>query len=279
MKSVFSIDIEDWFHILDVSGAPATSEWDKLPSGIEDSLRKLFEMLALKNVRATCFFLGWVAEKYPRLVTEAVTRGHEIASHGYIHQPVYEMEPDSFLQDVIRAKKLLEDISGVSLLGYRAPGFSVTDKTPWFWQKLAEAGYRYSSSVFPAGRSHGGLKTTRLEPHIIETESGTITEFPISVSTILGRNICFFGGGYLRFFPYWLVNKKANRVLKQRRPVTWYIHPREIDSHHHRIPMNFIRRFKSYYNLKSTEIKLNKILDDFECLTFSDYITQNSING
>src|SRR5882724_4831986 len=133
------------------------SQWDSLPSRVEVNFRKLLDLFSEKNVKTTCFFLGWVAQKYPDLVREASSLGHEIASHGYSHTLVYKMSPEEFYRDSSRSKQILEDITGRAVEGYRAPGFSVTEKTPWFFEKLADAGYRYDASVFPTRRAHGGL--------------------------------------------------------------------------------------------------------------------------
>ncbi len=273
MKCLFSVDVEDWYHILDISGAPLISEWDRLPSRVEKNFRRLLDVLNAKNVKATCFFLGWIAERYPRLVTEAHNRGHEIASHGYSHKLVYEMTPREFFEDASRSKAIIEDIIGQPVTGFRAPGFSVTEATPWFFEMLVRAGYRYDSSVFPAKRGHGGMKSNRFSPYRVGEVSGGLIEFPLTVTKVFGRRVSFFGGGYLRLFPYSVIRRMAGRVLKENRPVIWYIHPREIDPDHPRLPMNYFRRFKSYCNLKSTETKIIKLLGDFEWMRFSDYIS------
>ena len=208
-------------------------------------------------MQVTCFFLGWIGERFPHLVKEAAARGHEIASHGYGHQLVFKQTRDQFHDDVRKARLLLEDIAGAPVLGYRAPGFSTTDETPWFFDALVKAGYQYDSSLFPAARGHGGVRDGRRDPHRIGEDDGII-ELPISVADMMGKRICFFGGGYLRLFPYWLIRKKAQEVLAEGRPVVFYIHPREIDPKHPRLPMSRKRTFKSYVNLDSTEWKVRQ---------------------
>ncbi|MFH1312175.1 MAG: XrtA system polysaccharide deacetylase [Candidatus Eisenbacteria bacterium] len=275
LKSIFSVDVEDWFHILDVPGAPPLSRWSSQESRVEKNFVKLLDLFDEKSVRVTCFFLGWVAEKHPGLVTEASRRGHEVASHGYSHKLVYEMSAGEFLEDVTRAKKCLEDIAGCPVLGYRSAGFSTTEETPWLFDKLIEAGYQYDSSVFPAPRGHGGIKTGARAPHVVGGQAGQIMEFPISVITVLGRPICFFGGGYLRFFPYPVIRRMASKVLKEGRPVVFYIHPREVDPYHPRLPMPAWRRFKSYMNMGTVESKITSLLGEFEITTFRDFIKEN----
>lgn len=274
---VFSIDVEDWFHIMDLPTAPRIDQWHTLPSLVEKNFIALLGMLDARGVRGTCFFLGWVAERNPGMVREAMARGHEVASHGYAHDLIYEMSPKAFLGDVRRAKSVLEDITGKAVDGYRAPGFSVTEEIPWFFEKLVEAGYRYSSSVFPASRQHGGLSKFAAAPCVVDTPRGSILEFPIPVATVFGRQMCFFGGGYLRLFPYGLIKRMGRQVLAEGRPLVFYIHPREIDPSHPRLEMPLSRRFKSYVGLDTTVGKLDSILREFSLLPFAELIRGESL--
>lgn len=276
MKCIFSVDVEDWFHILDLPSTPAIEVWGRLPSRVEKNFMRLLDIFSEKDVNVTCFFLGWVAEKFPHLVKEAGSRGHEIASHGYSHTLVYEMTEQDFFHDVVKAKDIIENISGQSVLGYRSPGFSTTERTPWFFDKLIEAGYHYDSSVFPASRGHGGLKSANLPPYLVKRGENSIMEFPITVTKLFGKPFCFFGGGYLRLSPYYIVKKMALKVFKEGRPVIIYIHPREIDPDQPRLHMSYKRKFKSYINLKNTERKIYKILEDFDITTFDEFL-KNSI--
>jgi len=273
--SIFSIDVEDWYHILDVESAPEIGQWDELPARVEANFRRLMDIMAERQVRATCFFIGHIAKRFPHLVKEAAQRGHEIASHSYEHRLVYTMTPAQFLEDASRSRALLEDIAGAPVTGFRASGFSVTEQTPWFFEKLVEAGYTYDSSTFPASRGHGGLKGGRLEPHRLKTPAGELVELPVTVAEVLGKRLCFFGGGYLRLFPFPLVRRMSRAVLDQGRPVIFYVHPREIDPEHPRLPMGVSRRFKTYVNLGTTERKIRSILAEFPVTTFRDYINDN----
>jgi len=273
--SIFSIDVEDWYHILDVDSAPAISRWDELPVRVDRNFQRLMDILSERQVHATCFFIGHVAKRFPHLVREAARRGHEIASHSYEHRLVYTMTPAEFLEDASRSRKLLEDIAGAPVSGFRASGFSVTEQTPWFFEKLVEAGYSYDSSTFPASRGHGGLKSGRLQPYRLQTQAGELVELPVTVAEVMGKRMCFFGGGYLRLFPYPLVQRMSRVVLGQGRPVIFYVHPREIDPDHPRLPMGMSRRFKTYVNLRTTERKIRNILAEFPVTTFRDYIADN----
>lgn len=269
MKCIFSIDVEDWFHILDLPATPTIARWDSLPSRVESNFVKLLTILDESKAKATCFFIGWIAEKFPQLVREAAQQGHEIASHGYEHRLAYEMTSQEFFRDAVRSKNVIEAICGQPVWGYRASGFSVTKDTPWFFDRLIEAGYRYDSSVFPASRAHGGLQNGRYAPYRLD--SSEFVEFPATVEPVFGHPICFFGGGYLRLFPYYLVRAMTRRVLRQQRPAIFYVHPREIDLDSPRLAMGLPRRFKSYVNIRTTEPKLRKVLSDFEMVTFREY--------
>jgi polysaccharide deacetylase family protein (PEP-CTERM system associated) len=165
LPSIFSVDVEDWFHILDVPSTPPPDAWDALPSRVEANFQRLLDLFDLTGTRTTCFFLGWVGARFPALPREAARRGHEVASHGHAHQLVHSQTRAEFLADVTRARKTLEDAIGQPVDGYRSPGFSLNERTTWFFEALLEAGYRYDSSVFPAAHGHGGLRTARKEPH------------------------------------------------------------------------------------------------------------------
>jgi len=267
---VFTIDVEDWFHILEVTGTPDLASWDSHPSRLEANFRVLLELLATRNVHATCFVLGWVAKRFPHLLREAAELGHEIASHGFGHRIVHRISPKEFRNDIRSAKATLEDAIGATIFGFRAPGFSITRATPWAFDEIIEAGYSYDSSVFPDNHGHGGLPGAPRHPYIIHSASGNLIEFPVTVAdTPLGQRCCF-GGGYLRVTPLWLVLAMAQRVRHDGRGVVWYIHPREIDPNHPRLKMSLKRRLKTYVNLRSTAGKLKAILRDQHFATFKE---------
>ena len=279
MKCIFSVDVEDWFHILDLPSTPSLDEWDALPSHVERNFLRLLELFGEKQVRITCFFLGWVAARYPHLIRAAQEFGHEIASHGYAHRLIYQMTPAQFFDDAVRAKRTIEDTSGCEVIGYRASGFSVTHDTPWFFEKLAEAKYRYDSSVFPTSRGHGGMTGAEYAPHLVQTESGQLMEFPITLTKILNTPVCLFGGGYLRLAPWALIKRGAAKVLGEGRPVVFYVHPREINPDQPRLNMSYLRRLKSYVNLDTTEDKLRQILAEFQFSTFADFLAERTACG
>ncbi|HEY6290414.1 MAG TPA: XrtA system polysaccharide deacetylase [Terriglobia bacterium] len=277
MECIFSIDVEDWFHILDLPSTPDISRWGSLASWVEKNFLRLLDLCDERQVAATCFFLGWVAERFPHLVKEAEQRGHEVASHGYAHRLVYEMGEKDFFEDAVKSRLILEDLTGHAVAGYRSSGFSVTKQTPWFFDALIQAGYRYDSSLFPAKRSHGGIEGGSYAPYRLARNAENLIEFPITVTPVLGRRWCFFGGGYLRLSPGFVIRRMARRVLAEGRPVIFYVHPREIDPDHPRLPMSFGRSFKSYVNLKGTEAKIGAILGEFRFQTFARFIAERGL--
>jgi polysaccharide deacetylase family protein (PEP-CTERM system associated) len=273
---VFTIDVEDWFHILEVTGTPDLASWDSHQSRLEANFRVLLDLLAARNVHATCFVLGWVARRFPSLLQEAAELGHEIASHGFGHQIVHGISPMQFREDIRSAKAAIEDAIGQSVQGYRAPGFSITRATPWAFDEIIEAGYTYDSSVFPDHHGHGGIPGSPRRPYVIHSAAGHLIEFPISIADTPFGPRCCFGGGYLRLLPLWLVMAMAERVRNDGRGVIWYIHPREIDPSHPRLEMSFPRRFKSYVNMRGTARKLKAILESRNFATFKDFTLRMS---
>ncbi len=269
---VFSVDVEDWFHILDLPSTPKFEEWPALKSDVVKNTRRMLAIFRQHDVKCTLFFLAWVAERWPELVKEAVTDGHEIASHGYAHELVYTITEQTFFDDIRKAKDIIERAGGVEVKGYRCPGFSVTVETPWFFDRVREAGYVYDSSVWPGSRGHGGLPGALDVQNIITTRHGDLTEFPISMARTLGRPMYFFGGGYLRFFPYFLIHRKVREVLAEGRPAIFYLHPREIDPQQPRLPMGMKRRFMSYVGLNTTEPKLHRLFKGLRFTTFAELL-------
>lgn len=275
--TIFSVDVEDWFHILELSATPDVAQWELLPSHVVKNFGKLLDLFSRYQVNVTCFFLGWVAQRFPEIVRDAAARGHEIACHGYSHMLCSEMTRQAFFQDISRAKAVIEDVVGSPIQGYRAPGFSVTAATPWFFDQVAQAGFTYDSSVFPMRRAHGGLRNSCYTPYVVNTAHGALIEFPISVTDVSGIPLYFFGGGYLRLFPYGLIRRMSRRVIAEGRPVIFYVHPREIEPNHPRMQMNPIRRFKSYVGLRTMESKLRRLLQDFPMTTFANYLSQHRL--
>lgn len=274
MKNAFTIDVEDYFQVSAFEKNIPKDRWESYPHRVEDNTLRMLDMLASRDIRATFFILGWVAEKYPSLVQRIADQGHDIASHSYWHRLVYELTPDVFREDLRKSKQVLEDITGLEVTAYRAPSFSITKKSIWALDVLAEEGFRSDSSIFPIVHDRYGIPGAKQGIHQVTTKSGSLWEFPPSVRKILGYNLPVSGGGYFRIYPYWFsaqsfreVNRKANR------PFMFYVHPWEIDPDQMR--MDFAKgttRFRHYVNLAGNEKKLERLLDDFEFTTMEAVI-------
>lgn len=273
--NILTVDVEDWFHILEVEGTPDLEAWSGLESRVQRGTERLLSLFDEAGAKVTWFFLGWVGERHPKLVEQVARAGHEVACHGYAHQLVYTQSPQEFGQDLRRAKAILEDASGAEVQGYRAPGFSITPATPWAFEEIAAAGFRYDSSVFPGSRGHGGLPGAPLAPYRIDTPGGTLSEVPVSVVALGPKRLCFFGGGYLRLTPYPLIKAMTGLVNLRGRPVVYYVHPREVDLGHPRLEMSALRRFKSYVNLDTTEAKLRALVRDQRLGTMRSWLLEH----
>ena len=264
VNNIITVDVEDWFHILDLRDEISIKDYSNLESRVERNTYTLLNILDEYKVKGTFFILGWVAQHFPHLIQEICNRGHEVASHSYAHKLCYKMNPEEFKEDTVKSIQVVEDIIGQKVLGYRAPGFSIKQESLWTLDILVELGIKYDSSIFPSRRGHGGLPGAPIFPYYQTTLKGKeIFEFPISCIKLFNLNIAFSGGGYLRLFPYRFIKWGIHKYNKLGYPVVIYIHPREIDPYHPRLKMPLYRRFKSYVNLSSTEKKLRLLLQNF----------------
>jgi polysaccharide deacetylase family protein (PEP-CTERM system associated) len=251
-----TIDVEEWFHILDSNVVPPMDRWPALEARVEGNTSRLLDLLAACRVQATFFWLGWVAERHKSLLRRCLSEGHEIASHGYAHLLAYQVGRRQFHQDVLHAKSCLQDIAGVEVRGFRAAGFGITSSASWAFDVIREVGHLYDASVFPAPRAHGGIAQAQLVPYIVPTGAGELYEVPISVIEWWGRRVSLFGGGYLRLAPKLIIRWGTARLKAEGRPLVVYIHPRDIDPHQPRLPLPPFRRFKCYVNLRTTFSKI-----------------------
>jgi len=275
LPNVFSVDLEDWFHVLDSPGVPPLAEWASCESRVRANAQVLLDEFDARGVRCTFFVLGWIAQQQPNLVKEIAERGHEIASHGHHHNLVYQQKEGAFRDDLLRANDAIHDVCGQAPQGYRAPGFSITAETPWALDVLAQCGFAYDSSIFPAPRSHGGL--VGATPNPFQFENG-LMEFPISTVPLgNSRRLAYLGGGYLRFFPYRLIRHWARRQHTQGIPLILYIHPRDIDPDQPRLKLGTIRNFKRNVGLAGCLSKLRNLLDEFEWTSFADALKPESV--
>ncbi len=271
--NAFTIDVEGWFNILDLPRGPVQEQWADFEDRDTTHTLRLLDLLERHGVRATCFVLGWTVEHRPGLLEQIVRRGHEIACHGYAHQLLYQIGPDRFRADLERAISVIAGVCETPLRGYRVPGFSLIDRTPWAFEILADAGFDYDSSLFPGARGHGGMPGAPRLPHFIDLPDGRrVREFPISTIRLFGQPTAYVGGGYLRLFPYRLIRRWVRRANAAGEPVILYIHPRDIDPDQPRLPMPLKRRFKCYVNLRTTMGKLEGLLTDFQWGTTIDVL-------
>jgi len=257
-----SVDVEDYFQVSALAPYIPREEWDSRPCRVERNVDRILAMLDRHAAKATFFTLGWIAERYRALVCRVLAAGHEIASHGYGHERASELSPTQFRADVSRAKALLEDITGVPVLGYRAPSFSIGRDNEWAFDCLAEAGYRYSSSVYPVRHDHYGVPDAPRFPY---WPRDSLLEVPITTHRLLERNLPAGGGGYFRLLPYALSRWAIRRMHERdRRPAIFYFHPWEIDPDQPRVPgIDARTRFRHYVNLGRMERKLDRLLRDF----------------
>ncbi|MDR2761734.1 MAG: DUF3473 domain-containing protein [Planctomycetaceae bacterium] len=275
MRNAFSVDVEDYYQVGAFARVISFDDWDKWESRVVTNTRRILDILdSVSNpVKATFFVLGWIAERHPNLVPEIVSRGHEIASHGFNHQLVYEQTEKIFREDVTRARQILQVQSGQDVVGFRAPSFSIVKRTAWAHEILVESGYKYDSSVFPIHHDLHGNPDAPREIHTIKTNAGSIQEFPPAVVRLLGQNLPIGGGGYFRFFPYFVTKMCLRAVNKQNLPFVFYIHPWETDPTQPRIPNAPLKsRFRHYVNLNRTTKRLKKLINDFNFTTIKNIL-------
>jgi len=262
LTNALTIDVEDYFQVSAFAPHVARSDWDQRECRVERNVDRILAMLERHEIRATFFALGWIAHRYPALIRRIVQQGHEIASHGYGHQRVTDLDNDAFDEDITRAKRTLEDTSGVEVIGYRAPSFSIGAKNLWAFDCLVRAGYRYSSSLYPIRHDHYGMPEAPRFAHAVREG---LLEVPATTVQLFNRNVPSSGGGYFRLLPYaasrWML-RRVNAV--DRKPAVFYFHPWEIDVEQPRIPgIGRRTQFRHYVNLGRMESRLERLLGDF----------------
>jgi polysaccharide deacetylase family protein (PEP-CTERM system associated) len=274
MEAVMSVDVEDWFHIPSgLDNILPFDQWDHTVQRVQHVLPKILDIFEQNHVTATFFFLGWIAEKYPILVKETLRRGHEVATHGYAHKLIYNQRPDEFEKDIFKAKSILENIIGKCIIGYRAPGFSITPDTEWAFDILAKHGIKYDSSIYPGKRFYGHYDRFKKEPIIVKTAFTEIIEFPQSIVDFGVFKLSCFGGGYFRLFPKSFFFMMARIIERSDRPLILYIHPRDIDTNQPKIPFSFLKKTRHYINISKTEQKLSDITSLFDFKSFEMVIS------
>jgi polysaccharide deacetylase family protein (PEP-CTERM system associated) len=265
IRNALTVDVEDYFQVSAFAPHIARDAWDRLPCRVEHNVDVTLAILDEHHAHATYFTLGWIAERYPGLVRRIVEQGHEIASHGYAHERATEQSREEFRQDITRAKRLLEDIGGVAVKGYRAPSFSIGRGNLWALECLSEAGYRYSSSVYPIRHDHYGMPEAPRFAFYPEGGGGLL-ELPVTTVRLFNRNLPAGGGGYFRLLPYsasrWCL-KRVNTI--DRQACIFYFHPWEIDPGQPRQKgISLKTRFRHYVNISSMERRIRALCRDFQ---------------
>jgi polysaccharide deacetylase family protein (PEP-CTERM system associated) len=263
IANAMTCDVEDYFQVQAFAGHIARDSWDAMAPRVERNTGRVLDLFARHGVHATFFTLGWVAERYKGLIRRIVAEGHELASHGMEHRPVYSQSPDEFRADIRRTKAMLEDAGGVAVTGYRAASFSITANTFWAFDVLAEEGYRYSSSIYPVHHDLYGIPDA--PRFAFRPKEGKLLEVPMSTVAMFGRNLPCSGGGYFRLLPYAVSRWGFRQVnARDKKPAIFYFHPWEIDPdqpRQHDAPLK--SRFRHYLNLHRMEKRLGRLLRDF----------------
>lgn len=265
MLNALTIDVEDYYHVSAFESIVRQEDWPRFESRVERNTMNVLGILSDYDIKATFFVLAWVADRFPQLVRNIQKEGHEIACHGYWHKLIYQYPRDFFRDDIRKAKAVLEEISGVEVVGYRAPSYSIVEDTLWALDVLLEEGFEYDSSIFPIRHDRYGMPDSARFPYVINRSGyGRIKEFPLSTVRFLGVNFPVAGGGYFRLLPYRFTRWALNRINKaEGKPFIFYFHPWEIDPDQPRLKAGSISRFRHYINLNKTEGRLKKLLGDF----------------
>ena len=266
-----SFDVEEHFQVSAFWSEARRQQWDKYESRVENNTRKLVELLAQHDTKATFFVLGWVAERHPGMVKDLASEGHEIASHGHGHELVTMQTPEQLRLDVRKAKQILEDLTGKPVEGYRAPSFTITSGNSWALSILAEEGHIYDSSMYSRfHRSKNGGVLAGIYP--IDTGAGRIWEVPLSTLNVFGFRLPVAGGGYFRLFPY-ATSKAFLRQLEMRgAQLVFYLHPWEIDPEQPRMRGPWLSQIRHYMNLGKTQMRMSKLLTDFRFAPIGDSV-------
>lgn len=263
IRNVMSVDVEDYYHVSAMEGVVSRDAWPTCESRVVDSTIRVLDLLAEHRVTATFFILGWVADRYPALVQRIVAAGHEIASHSYWHRLVYTLTPETFREDLHRAKVAIEDAAGIAVCGYRAPSYSITEKSLWALDVLIDEGYAYDSSIFPIRHDRYGIPSAPRQAHRITRNGGSLLELPATAGRV-GSLAVAVGGGYFRILPYACTRWAIQQLNDDRQPAVFYIHPWEFDPEQPRLPASALSQMRHYTNLGRTEERFHRLLQEFD---------------
>lgn len=268
-----TVDVEEHFQVSAFAGTVGREEWSRHESRVVDNTEKLLDLFEREEVRATFFVLGWVAEQHPGLVRAIAARGHEVGSHGWSHELIYDQQPETFRDELERSRKLLQDLSGQPVEGHRAASFSIGARNTWALDIIAETGFSYDSSLFPVHHDRYGMPRAPREIHRLKTPRGhSLIEFPPTTWSLAGQNLPVAGGGYLRLYPLGLTRLVIRRLNRDGWPAMIYVHPWELDPDQPRIAASLRSRFRHYVGLNGTVRKLSELMRSFRFASMSDVI-------
>lgn len=271
MRHALTIDVEEYFQVHAFSGVIPPSSWGNYSSAVTENTHRILDLLDERRISATFFCLGWIAERNRELIKSIHARGHEIACHGYLHQIISNQDPATFREDVARAKGVLEDCTGESVVGYRAPTYSITSSTLWALGILEDLGFRYDSSIFPIYHDNYGIPDAPRIPHRLDGSS--MVEFPISTLKVGSVNLPVSGGGYFRLLPYFITRTALNHIQRQGEPFVFYIHPWELNPETPRVSQAPpLSRFRTYTGINHSFARFRRLLQDFDFTTVREVL-------
>jgi polysaccharide deacetylase family protein (PEP-CTERM system associated) len=274
VRNVLTVDVEDYFHVRNFADTINLEDWETLEEVAPNATYRILRLFEEQQVKATFFVLGWLAKRHPRLVRAIHAAGHEVACHGYFHEPVRAMTPDEFRADVSAAKKVLEDTIGAPVLGFRAPSFSIDESSLWAFDVLLGEGFEYDSSLFPGRMVPFGFAGVSRQPCRLDRgAAGAIMELPLTTLTVAGVKLPFAGGGFFRAYPYAMIRAGMRHINeREHAPVVVYFHPWELVPQQPRVAAHVKARIKHYLGLTTMEKKITRLLRDFAFVPASEML-------
>jgi polysaccharide deacetylase family protein (PEP-CTERM system associated) len=271
--NAMTVDVEDYFQVAALAERIRPADWEGIERRVVDNTTRLLDLFDERGIKGTFFILGWVAEREGALIKDIDRRGHEIASHGYSHQLVYNQTPEVFREETRRSKAIIEDLIGRPIQGYRAASYSITAKSFWALDILAEAGFTWDSSIFPIRHDRYGVPDAPTEPFRLTTPNGAeLTEIPLTTASLFGQRLPAAGGGYFRLYPYWLSSWLFGRATKEK-PGIFYLHPWEVDPGQPRVEgLSRLSRFRHYNKLDECLPRLERLIGEYRFGTVSEAI-------
>jgi polysaccharide deacetylase family protein (PEP-CTERM system associated) len=279
LKHYFTVDVEEYFQVTALEPHVSREKWSSYPSRVEPYTDMLLEMLEAAGHTATFFVLGWVAERRPELVKRIANRGHEVASHGWDHRRVTSGSREDFRASIRRSRKLLSDLTGRDVVGFRAPSFSIIPGLEWAFDVLLEEGYAYDSSLLPVPRPGAGYAGIPREPFRITRPAGTLLEFPIATWRFMGATVPAGGGAYLRLLPPSLVHAAVDQLERAGSPAMLYIHPWELDPDQPRFDVPWLTRIRHYGGVSRTRARVDRLLREFDFTSIASTLSTHDRGG